>query len=255
MTYGNFNKKIVCVIPARLESTRLPRKVLAQLHGKTLLNHVWAAACKCKRFSEIYVATDSEEIAQNVIEFGGKYQMTSYACKSGVERVIDFIKRSNVEADVWVNWQADEPFIQSEMIEDLLQKIDSDDSIWTLKKLINNLDIENKNIVKVVTDNKDRALYFSRSPIPYNRKNTPIKMYRHVGLYAYTTKALLLIDKIQFSQLAETESLEQLAFLEYGLPIYVYHTEHESLGIDTGEDLIKASNLMQEMFGNVLNDS
>lgn len=237
--------KVVCLIPARLASTRFPRKILAQIAGKTMLEHVWIAANKCTEFDEIYFAVDSEEAAKEVERFGGKWKMTSPSCPTGTHRLIEFMESSGISADVFVNWQADEPLIVPQMIKDLLQGIYNPlESIWTLKKEATADEVSNPNIVKVVTDKFGRALYFSRSAIPFNRDNSNCKYFKHIGLYAYTRLALLKIGECPVAPLSEIEKLEQLTFLENGLSIHVYQTQHESVGIDAPQDLLKVISLI-----------
>lgn len=232
--------KVVCVIPARLASTRFPKKVLAQIKDKTMIERVWMAAKKCKEFDEVYFAIDSEEVAKEVERFGGKWMMTSPSCPTGTHRLIEFIETSKVEADVFVNWQADEPLVCPQMIKDLLQGIYNPmEKVWTLKKEASPHEVANPNVVKVVTDRFGRALYFSRSQIPFDRDGSGCKMYKHIGLYAYTYEALLKIKEFSITPLSEVEKLEQLTFLENGLPINVYLTQHESIGVDTLQDLQK----------------
>ncbi len=234
--------KIVCLIPARLASTRFPRKVLHRIGDKTMIEHVYQAAKKCPEFNEVYVAVDDEEVANEVERFGGKWKMTSPCCPTGTHRLIEFVEKSNIEANVFVNWQADEPLICPQMIKDLLQGIYNPlESIWTLKKEAKLEDLSNSNVVKVVSDRFGRALYFSRSPIPFDRDNTGCKIFKHIGLYAYRHDALLKIKELDVTPLSETEKLEQLTFLENGLPIHVYETEHESIGVDTQHDLLKVT--------------
>lgn len=230
--------KVVAVIPARLASTRFPKKVLAKIGGKSMLERVYLAALKCPEFSDIYFAIDSEESAKEVERFGAKWVMTSLSCPTGTHRVIEFVEKVKIKADVFVNWQADEPLISSQMITDLLQGINlKKEAIWTLKKEAKKEEVQNPNVVKVVTDFSGKALYFSRSQIPYDRDGVGAKIYKHIGLYAYTLEALLKIKTLPYSPLSEIEKLEQLAFLENGLSIHVHETLHESIGIDTKEDL------------------
>lgn len=230
--------KVVCIIPARLAATRFPKKVLARIGDKTMIEHVYLAAKKCPQFSDVYIAVDSEEVAREVERFGAKWGMTSPSQPTGTHRLIEFVEKTNMDGDVFVNWQADEPFVSTQTIKDLLQGIDkSDQSIWTLKKEALAIDLPNPNVVKVVTDRFGKALYFSRSPIPYDRDGKGVPIFKHIGLYAYTKKALLNIKKLPITPLSEIEKLEQLTFLENGLSIHVYSTEHESTGIDTPEDL------------------
>ena len=147
-----------------------------------------------------------------------------------------------MKGDIWVNWQGDEPFIHQEMIKNLLQTIDEAYDIWSLKKEIEREEeIDDPNVVKVVTDPQDRALYFSRSPIPYDRDGLEdVTYYKHVGIYAYTALALKQISTLSPSLLEQAERLEQLRFLENGMTIQVHETTHESLGIDIPEDLVRA---------------
>ena len=243
------NKKIICVIPARLASTRLPRKMLATLHNRPLLSWVWDAASSVSLFDEVVFAIDSFETAEIINQFNGRFIMTSPHCLSGTDRLVELAIKQELKADVWINWQGDEPFIQENMILELLQTCDeSIEQIWTLKKLIQKSeDIFSPNIAKIVCDNKGRALYFSRSPIPYfrdqlNHKELIAKnvYYKHIGLYAFTTQALKDIARMNKSILEDAEKLEQLRFLEHGLSIKVHESMYEVFGIDTLEDLIKA---------------
>jgi 3-deoxy-manno-octulosonate cytidylyltransferase (CMP-KDO synthetase) len=168
--------------------------------------------------------------------------MTSPDCPSGTDRLIELQAEGKMQGDIWVNWQGDEPFIHQEMIENLLQTTDETYDIWSLRKEIEREeDIEDPNVVKVVTDSQDRALYFSRSPIPYDRDGLEdVTYYKHVGIYAYTTHALKQISTLSPSLLEQSEGLEQLRFLENGMNIQVHETSHETLGIDIPEDLARA---------------
>ena len=165
------NKKIVCVIPARFHSTRFPKKILAPLGGKPLIQWAWDAAKKVSLFDEVLIALEHEETAKVVDSFHGRYVMTSNSLRSGTERLIDVMGQHIVDGDIWVNWQADEPFLDERMIRDLLMEAHRDDvDVWTLRKLLEKEEeIQSPNIVKVVCDLKGFALYFSRLPIPYYR--------------------------------------------------------------------------------------
>lgn len=234
--------KTVCIIPARLASSRFPKKVLAMLGEKPMLQWVWEAAISAEMFDEVAFAIDDHETARLIESFEGKYHMTSPECLSGTDRLIELQEKGVVSGDIWVNWQGDEPFIHKEMIENLLQSIDQDFDIWSLRKEIEDeVEIEDPNIVKVVTDHEDRALYFSRAPIPYDRDGLEdITYYKHIGIYAYTNEALKEISTFTPSRLELSEGLEQLRFLENGLGIQVHETAHETLGIDVPEDLARA---------------
>ncbi len=236
-------KKIVCVIPARLQSGRLPRKVLLDIGGKPMLQHVWERAKACPFFDNVCFAVDAEETAHLVQSFGAPAYMTSVDCVSGTKRLIEIMKQNVVDADIWVNWQGDEPFLKRSMIELLLSRSadDQECDIWTLMTPIHDLEEAlDPSAVKVVTDTDGKALYFSRSTIPYMRDNDYSHLKKHLGIYAFTKKALKAIDEMPMSILEEKERLEQLSFLYHGLSMRVFQTQERTLGIDTPEDLEKA---------------
>ncbi len=254
MIYG---KKVACIIPARLQSSRLPRKILEKLHGKTLLEWVWKAANKVAIFDEIVFAIDAEETGDVIKRFGGTYFMTSSNCKTGTDRLVEIMQQGLITANIWVNWQADEPFIISEMIDNLLQSANEDFyGIWTLKRrLKKEEEVSSPHIAKVVCNHQGYALYFSRSIIPHYRADLQVpfadrEYYQHIGMYAYTTKALQEIATIGTSCLEDAECLEQLRFLQHGIPIKIHETKHRVLGIDTPEDLKKAEKLIPQLILN-----
>lgn len=232
-------KKIVCVIPARLHSTRFPQKILAILAGRPLLESTWRAACSVPFFDEVLIGVDSEEVGRVVSAFGGRWVLTSSSCQNGTERLIEIQSRGIIEGDVWVNWQADEPFLSPAIMEDLLQSCSEEgEDLWTLKTLLTEEKRGDPSICKVVTDYQGFALYFSRSPIPYRREvNALGKTFRHIGLYAYSDRALKAISSLPSCEIEESEMLEQLRFLYYGLRIRVHETVEESIGIDLPEHL------------------
>lgn len=234
--------KTICIIPARLYSSRFPKKVLAILGEKPMLQWIWEGATSAEMFDEVAFAIDDHETARLIDSFGGKYHMTSPECLSGTDRLIELQEKGIMKGDIWVNWQGDEPFIQREMIESLLQTIEEDYDIWSLRKEIEREEeIDDSNVVKVVTDSKSRALYFSRSPIPYDRDALEaVTYYKHIGIYAYRDEALKEISTLSPSSLERAEGLEQLRFLENGLSIQVHETAHETVGIDVPEDLARA---------------
>jgi 3-deoxy-manno-octulosonate cytidylyltransferase (CMP-KDO synthetase) len=239
------DKKIVCVIPARLKSTRFPRKMLTRLHNKPLLQWVWEAANRVSLFDEVTFAIDSDETAALIDTFQGKYVMTSEQCQSGTERLIELVGRKWSDADIWVNWQGDEPFIHEAMIHNLLQTCAKEHSdVWTLCKKITQADeIHNPHVAKVVCDAEGYALNFSRSTIPYYRdprEEAHKCYYKHVGLYAFTREALLKMATLSPCYLEEAEQLEQLRFLYHRLKVRVHETESDVFGIDLPEHLIKA---------------
>lgn len=236
--------RLIACIPARLDSKRFPEKVLAFLGGKPLLQWSYEAAVNSALFSKVILAVDDEKVQKRAVEFGAKeVVMTRKEHRNGTSRIIEAV--NDFSYDIVVNIQADEPFVNRSLLEDLLQGIylhpSSDACIWTLKKQISSKEEEESaHCVKVVTDLQGKALYFSRSPIPYNRDNIAMVRYRHVGIYAYTRKALNQIASFRPSELERAEELEQLTPLAEGIPIYVHETEQESLGIDTPADLEKA---------------
>ena len=235
-------KRVACVIPARLASSRFPRKILAPLHGKPLIQWVWEAARKVPFFDSVTIAIDSEETEKVVRKFGASYRMTSLECPNGTMRLCDLINRYNVEGDIFVCWQGDEPFLHEEMIRELLQSAGQDEAdIWTLKKRMDDPALAaSPHICKVVTDHKGYALYFSRSLIPLHRDITPTYYDKHIGIYAYSREALEKISNLPMSPLCEKEQLEMLNFMYYGLKIRVHDTAHEGFGIDIPQHLEEA---------------
>lgn len=232
------NKKIVCVIPARLGSTRFPRKMLAALKGKPLVQWAYEGALQCACFDDVVVAVDSDELMRAVTRFGGKALLTSAHAQNGTERLVELQRKGALEADIWVCWQGDEPFITPVVINTLLQSCNNaGEEIWTLKRLIEDPEqIHSPHVVKVVCDHKGKALYFSRSQVPYNGK----QIFKHVGIYAYSNAALKKISSLTLCPLEEAERLEQLRFLYNGLSIQVHETSEEIFGIDTPEQLAVA---------------
>lgn len=235
------NKSVVCVIPARLASHRFPRKVLAPLAGKPLIQWVYEKAKTISLFDRVVLAVDAEELYEAATNFGAECFYTSIDCTSGTERLVELRETKKVAADIWVNWQADEPFITEEAIADLLQSANEPIAgIWTLKKKISQeKEILSPNVVKVVCDFSKKALYFSRSPIPYGQKN----IYKHIGLYAFSDEALGKTATLSPCALEQQERLEQLRFLYHGMPIVVHETSQEIFGIDTKEELAIAQQM------------
>jgi 3-deoxy-manno-octulosonate cytidylyltransferase (CMP-KDO synthetase) len=223
-----------------LASNRLPNKILADLGGESMLKRVYLAAKSCPQFEKVIIAVDEKKVFEYVLGFTKDVYLTSKDCRSGTERLLEIHQRKIIDADIWVNWQADEPFIHQELIDDLLQNIDSKADIWTLRKSIDQEENPaDPNIVKVVSGVDHRALYFSRAAIPY-QKNTNGILYKHIGIYAFTKASLEKIATLSPSPLEAAENLEQLRFLYHGLMIKVNLTEYSTHGIDTMEDLQKA---------------
>lgn len=234
-------KSIICVIPARLASLRFPKKMIAPLGGKPLLQWAYEGAASVSFFDEVIVAVDSQELYDLVEGFGGYPYLTSPDCENGTMRLVELQNRGASDCEIWVNWQGDEPFLRESTLATLLQSCDDEEGeVWTLKRKIlePNL-LESKDVVKVVDDHEGRALYFSRSCIPSNQEN----IYKHVGLYAYTRDALEKIGKLPPCELEKQEDLEQLRFLYYQMRIDVHETDQEIFGIDTKEELAIAEQM------------
>ena len=237
--------KTVAVIPARLASTRLPRKMLREIAGKPLVGWVYEAVCSSPLLSDVIIATDSDKIVETCRRHGWKAQMTSAAHRSGTERVHEI--SNSVTADVYVNVQGDEPLVRPEQIATLLEVIkDAAVQVGTVKTPCPLEEIRNPNAVKVVTAPDGRALYFSRTTIPFDRDNTGPRYFKHLGLYAYRKAALDLFVSRPESTLEKTERLEQLRFLENGIPIYVGETPFDSIGVDTEEDLQRVAEILKK---------
>lgn len=239
---------IACVIPARLNSTRFPKKMLAPLLGKPLIQWTWEAASRVSFFDQVVIATDSQEIATVIEKFGGKYLLTSPECVNGTERLIELQQQGKIRADLWVNWQGDEPFLSQKTLFDLLQSWKTDGAdIWTLKKKITaESEIHSPHICKVVVDAGGFALYFSRSPIPFVRDPGmgSHEFFKHIGIYAYSNEALKKLAGLKPAPLEVAEQLEQLRFLTHGLRIRVHETSEQPFGIDLPEHLALAQAML-----------
>ena len=241
--------KVLCVIPARYASTRLPGKPLALIAGKPMIQHVYERACHAVMPQEVVVATDSKIVADAVKEFGGKVMMTSPDHPSGTDRLAE-VALSYPDIDVIVNVQGDEPMIPPEVIDRLAQAFadDKDLKMATLKTLMGEEDYNNPNAVKVVTDQNGYALYFSRSLLPYPRnRKADFKVYKHVGIYAYRRSFLLSYAAYEPTPLEQIEGLEQLRVLENGQRIKVLESKFQGIGIDTQEDLDAINALFTRM--------
>lgn len=228
------------IIPARYGSTRFPGKPLVEINGKSMIRRVIDQAKKCSSLTEVWVATDDERIFNHVEAYGCKVVYTSENCNSGTERICELLPSFENEFDFVLNIQGDEPFVHVESLNELCTAlIASQTDIATLAVQMESKDEANDpNRVKVVFSTSGRALYFSRSTIPFARNGEP-DYFKHLGVYAYTTKALQQIQSVKASPLELTESLEQLRWLENDLTISVVVTSHDSTGIDTPEDLLK----------------
>lgn len=239
--------KFIAIIPARYASTRFPGKPLVDIQGKPMVQHVYEKALNSGLFEKVIVATDDDRIRDTVIGFGGEVAMTAENHQSGTDRCGEVINQLSDEFDVVINIQGDEPFIHQSQLEELTNLFKSTPAqIGTLKKRLSNVgDVFNPNVVKVVSGIDKRALYFSRNPIPYVRDSdqsdwlSKQQFFKHLGLYGYKSEVLKELVKLAPSELEKSESLEQLRWLENGYSIFISETHHESIGIDTPEDLMK----------------
>jgi 3-deoxy-manno-octulosonate cytidylyltransferase (CMP-KDO synthetase) len=229
--------RIVAVIPARIASTRLPRKVLREIAGKPMLAWVYQAARACPLLDQVFIATDSEEVLAFAQLHSLPAVLTPIDCASGTDRV--YAVSESFSADIYVNIQGDEPMLRPEHFNALLEPMTRPEvNITTLATLCSPAQIHNPGSVKVVTTADGRALYFSRATIPYDRDNLGGIAYRkHLGIYAFRKSALEKFPKLPHSNLEAIEKLEQLRFLENGIDIYVANTPYDTIGVDTEEDL------------------
>ena len=235
--------KAIAVIPARLGSTRLRRKALRDIAGLPMIGHVYRGVCASPLLDGVIIATDSEEIAEVCNKHGWHARMTSGAHRSGTERVHEVCNLA--AADVYLNVQGDEPLTRPEHIASLLRVMaDPAVQVGTLKTPCPPADIENPNAVKVVTDLAGRALYFSRATIPYDRDKVAPVYAKHLGFYAYRKPALDRFVSLPESSLERAERLEQLRFLDNGIPIHVAETPYDTVGVDTEEDLHRVESLL-----------
>jgi 3-deoxy-manno-octulosonate cytidylyltransferase (CMP-KDO synthetase) len=238
---------ILGIIPARFGSTRFPGKPLVNINGISMIQRVYEQCTKSSRLSRVIIATDDERIAQHVKSFNGEVMMTSPYHLSGTDRCAEIVRKESGKWDAVINIQGDEPYIHPEQIDLLCSCFEiADVKIATLvKKILSPDELFNHNNVKVVLNNRKEAIYFSRLPIPYNR-NFPEQdwlkqstYYKHIGIYGYRSKMLTELASLEKTNLEITESLEQLRWIENGYTIHAAVTSHESVAIDTPEDLEK----------------
>jgi 3-deoxy-manno-octulosonate cytidylyltransferase (CMP-KDO synthetase) len=243
---------VLGIIPSRYGSTRFPGKPLADIQGKTLIRRVYEQASRSKKLDRVVVATDDSRILEHVKSFGGEVYITSGDHKNGTERCNEIVNRFiDQEYKVVVNIQGDEPFIDPGQIDAVADLFNKDDiRIGSLaSKIESNTDIFNRNVVKVVMDYSGKAIYFSRSPIPFIRNKEERDWlsegihYRHIGIYAYTTETLGEIAALPTSKLELAESLEQLRWMQNGYDIHIAFTDKSVSGIDHPDDLLKITNM------------
>ena len=245
--------KFIAIIPARYSSSRFPGKPLAMLGGKLVIQRVVEQVAK--ELNDVFVATDDKRIFDAVENFGGHAIMTRSDHKSGTDRIEEAFEKLQVKADVVINIQGDEPFVQASQIETVMQCFEQETTqIATLGKPFENMEsVANPNSPKIATDLNGYALYFSRSVIPFVRGKeqkcwlNSFSFLKHIGLYAYRTDVLREITKLPQSPLELAESLEQLRWLQNGYKIKVGLTNVETVGIDTPEDLQRAEAFLQNL--------
>lgn len=243
--------KIIAVIPARYASTRFPAKLMQDLGGKTVILRTYEAAVSTNLFDDVFVVTDSDLIFDEIVSNGGKAIMSIKEHESGSDRIAEAI--ADLDVDIVVNVQGDEPFTEAEPLAQVLSVFENDtdkkiDLASLMREITNEDEINNPNHVKVVVDQSQFALYFSRSVIPYPReKNVGVRYFQHIGIYAFRKQALLDFYSLPMKSLEASEKLEQLRYLEFGKRIKMVETTHVGIGIDTEEDLERARAMLKDI--------
>ena len=240
--------KIIAVIPARYQASRFPAKLMQMLGDKTVIMTTYQNVVETELFDEVFVATDSEIIFDEIIKNGGKAVMTGQH-ETGSDRIAE--AGEDIDCDIVVNVQGDEPFLKTEPLRQLIEVFDNDGneeiSLASLKiKLTEQEDIESPNNVKVITDKEGFALYFSRSVIPYPRNKEGVEYFKHIGVYAFRKNALLKFAQLEMKPLEIAEKIECLRYLEYGMKIKMIETDFVGVGIDVPEDLEKARLILEK---------
>jgi 3-deoxy-manno-octulosonate cytidylyltransferase (CMP-KDO synthetase) len=239
--------KVIAVIPARYASTRFPAKLMQDLAGKTVILRTYEAAINTNLFDDVFVVTDSDLIFNEITSNGGKAIMSIKEHESGSDRIAEAVQ--NLDVDIVINVQGDEPFIDAEPLAKVIEVFRNDtakqvDLASLMREIKDESEINNPNNVKVVVDQNSFALYFSRSVIPYPReKNVGVRYFQHIGIYAFRKQALLDFYSLPMKSLEASEKLEQLRYLEFGKRIKMVETTHIGIGIDTEADLEKARKL------------
>jgi 3-deoxy-manno-octulosonate cytidylyltransferase (CMP-KDO synthetase) len=240
--------KIIAVIPARYASTRFPAKLMQDLGGKTVILRTYEAAINTHLFDDVFVVTDSDLIYDEIVSHGGKAIRSIKEHESGSDRIAEAVE--NLDVDIVINVQGDEPFIDKEPLAKVIEVFKNDltkqvDLASLMREITNEEEINNPNNVKVVVDQNGFALYFSRSVIPYPREaNVGVRYMQHIGIYAFRKQALLDFYSLPMKSLEASEKLEQLRYLEFGKRIKMVETTHVGIGIDTIEDLEKAREML-----------
>lgn len=241
-------KKVVAIIPARYAATRFPAKLMQMLGDKPVIAHTYEATANSGLFDDVFVVTDSDIIFKEITARGGKAIMSMREHESGTDRIAEAVR--DLAVDVIINVQGDEPFIQKEPLEKLVRLFNNNQVqvASLMRRFESNADAQNPNMVKVVTNKNGKALYFSRSVIPYQRDdNTTANYFLHIGVYAFKKDALMAFTQWPQSALEKTEKLEQLRFLENGVDIYMAETTYKNIAIDTPEDLLAAKKILDNV--------
>lgn len=239
--------RTIGVIPARYASTRFPGKPLALIAGTPLIERVWRRVKKCTELDDVIVATDDDRIAAAVHAFGGRVAMTSVTCASGTDRLAEVARMAEKKADILINIQGDEPLIAPGLIDRLARALAADKqlpAVTAAYPLRDDNEVANANVVKVVMDKNGNALYFSRSPLPYRRSSSPVRIYKHLGIYGYRRDFLLRFAAWKPSPLEAAEQLEQLRVLENGCRMKVVLSPRDSFGVDVPADIKKIERLL-----------
>lgn len=240
--------KVIGIIPARYASTRFPGKPLIDIKGKSMIQRVYEGCKQMDDLTELWVATDDQRIYDHVQSFDGNVIMTDNDIPTGTDRCIQALNKIKGDFDAVINIQGDEPLVAQEQIKAILQLLKNGAPIATLKKLIEDQEmISDPNVVKVISSPSQKAIYFSRSPIPFNRDNQTVNYYKHVGLYGFQVNTLNKISGLEKGKLESIESLEQLRWLENELDIYITEIKNESFSIDTPSDLAKFLNKYNDL--------
>jgi 3-deoxy-manno-octulosonate cytidylyltransferase (CMP-KDO synthetase) len=240
--------KAIGVIPARWASTRLPGKVLADINGQPMIQHVWKRAKQSRLLEEVFIACDDEKVFKAAQGFGAKAILTSKNHASGTDRIIEAV--GDIKAEIILNIQGDEPLVHPEMIDATTQVLLENPACQmstVIRRITDEKDISDPNVVKVVIDTHGYALYFSRSSIPFTREKKGFSAtcyYKHFGIYGYRKDFLLGFQKLPSSELEQTEKLEQLRVLEAGFKIMTVITAHDTISVDTPQDLARVVDLL-----------
>ena len=249
--------KNIVIIPARLGSSRLPRKVILDICGKPMVQHVYEAAKKAKNIDEVYIATDSKEVEDICKTFTSNIIMTSDKHESGTDRLAEAVQK--IDAQNVINVQGDEPLIDPNLIDDLALALQNSEvpMVSAMNRIKKTEELKSPNVVKVTVDKNNHALYFSRSIIPHHRDEwetllnhhenipEPLKFYKHIGIYGYKKEFLINYSKMEQTYLERLEKLEQLRVLENGFKIKMIETEYESIGVDTIDNLNNINTILR----------